>query len=316
MSRRAAAFVDRPTLSFSARRAIGSLVGAALLFAFVACDSSDLAPPSITAQGFSLTETRESELGEPVSLRLRVEAPAGIESFRVRERSYEVDIGRSPEPNHFPLFGLDRRVWSKTDVTLDFGPYVGQRMSAAGEYAFKLEVTDRKEQTTTATLRVRLIEAEAEEATDGPAVAPEAHGDAGNDSPSPSVDPLRSGDFRLERVGSGPLASGDEFGVTWKTIESDRVVIRMVGTEESVSRFVRLEPGAFAQIETRRQLARALDGLGLQPSMELAMANDAASGAEIAIVRAEDRYLLRADRSETSLSELGTTVTLTGRYKR
>jgi hypothetical protein len=49
--------------------------------------------------------------------------------------------------------------------------------------------------------------------------------------------------------------------------------------------------------------------------MELAMANDAASGAEIAIVRAKDRYLLRADRSETSLSEIGTTVTLTGRYK-
>jgi hypothetical protein len=308
--------LDRAKRSFSARRAIGSLVGAALLLAFIACDSRESATPSITAQGFDLGETRESEIGEPVSLRLRVEAPAGIESFRVRERSYEVDLGRSPEPSHFSLFGLKRRVWSKTDVTLDFGPYVGQKMSAAGEYAFKLEVTDRKEQTTAATLRVRLIEPEAEEATDDAAAPPEAPGDAGRDSPSASVDPLRSGNFRLERVGPGPVASDDGFGVTWKTIESNRVVIRMVGTDESVSHFARLEPGAFAQIETRRQLARALDGVGLQPSMELAMANDAASGAEIAIVRAKDRYLLRADRSETSLSELGTTVTLTGRYKR
>jgi hypothetical protein len=179
-----------------------------------------------------------------------------------------------------------------------------------------MEVTDRKEQTTAATLRVRLIEPEAEETTDGAASPPEAQGDAGRDSPSSAVDPLRSGDFRLERVGPGPVTSGDDFGVTWKTIESNRVVIHMVGTDESVTRFARLEPGAFAQIETRGQLARALDGVGLQPSMELAMANDAASGAEIAIVRAKDRYLLRADRSETSLSELGTTVTLTGRYKR
>ena len=227
MSRRAATFADRTKRSLSARRAIGSLVGAALLLAFVACGSPESATPSVTAQGFGLGETRESELGEPVSLRLRVEAPAGIESFRVRERSYEVDLGRSPEPSHFPLFGLKRRVWSKTDVTLDFGPYVGEKMSAAGEYAFKIEVTDRKEQTTAATLRVRLIEPEAEEATDDDAATTEAPGDAGRNSPSASVDPLRSGDFRLERVGPGPVASDDDFGVTWKTIESNRVVIRI-----------------------------------------------------------------------------------------
>jgi hypothetical protein len=290
---------------------------AALLLAIVGCDGPDSPPPSITAQGFDLAETRESVFGEPVSLRLRVEAPAGIENFRVRERSYDVDLGRSREPAHYPLFGLSRRIWSKTDVTLDFGPYVGQKMSAAGEYAFELEVRDRKEQTTRGTLRIRLIEPEVEEVGEEEAVPPsEAPSEAGGDTPSASLGPLRSGAFRLERVGPGPVVPGDEFGISWKTIESNQVVIRIVGTEERVSRFARLEPGAFDDIGTRKELARAIDGVGLQPSMELAMANDAASGAEIAIVQAADRYLLRADRSETSLSELGTTVTLTGRYKR
>ena len=46
------------------------------------------------------------------------------------------------------------------------------------------------------------------------------------------------------------------------------------------------------------------------------MAKDAAAGAEIAVVQLQDRYLLRADHSETHLSEVGTTVTLTGRDKR
>jgi hypothetical protein len=256
-----------------------AITAPALLLAVVGCDSPDSPPPSVTAQGFDLGEARESVFGEPV-------------------------------------VGLSRRVWSKTDVTLDFGPYVGQKMSAAGDYAFELEVTDREAQTTGATLRIRLLEPELEEVTEDDAAASEAPSEAGGDTPSASLDPLRSGDFRLERVGPGPVVSGDGFGITWKTIESNQVVIRVVGTEETASRFARLEPGAFAQIETRTQLAGALDRVGLEPSMELAMANNAASGTEIAIVQAKDRYLLRADRSETRLSELGTTVTLTGRYKR
>ena len=315
-------------------RDVGRIWGALLLLllAALACGWDEPpAPPTITAQGFDLAQTRECTVGQAVSLRLRVEAPAGLEAFRVRERSYEADLARSPEPSHLPLFGLPRRVWSKTDVTLDFGPYVFQKLTAPGDYAFEMEVTDRKERSTTATLRVRVLAAQTEAEVDpdteptqrepgaepSPTSPPDGSTSAGRVSPSAlRGESLRSGDFRLERVGPGSVASGEEFGITWKTIESNRVVIRIVGIDESGSRFARLEPGAFGEIETRGDLADALEGLGLEETVELAAANDAAAGTEIAIVRARQPTLLRTERSETSLSELGTTVTLTGRYKR
>ena len=49
--------------------------------------------------------------------------------------------------------------------------------------------------------------------------------------------------------------------------------------------------------------------------LEMATAGDAASGETFAIVHLDRAYALRTERSETSLSDLGTTVTLIGRYK-
>ena len=74
---------------------------------------------------------------------MRVEAPGGIERLQVSERSYEVDLARSPELQHLPLFSLERRVWSLRDVTLDFAPYINAKLGNAGEYAFEIAVRDR-----------------------------------------------------------------------------------------------------------------------------------------------------------------------------
>lgn len=49
--------------------------------------------------------------------------------------------------------------------------------------------------------------------------------------------------------------------------------------------------------------------------LDLTTAVDAAAGSVFAIVRPGQSYLLRADHSATTLSDVGTTVTLTGRYK-
>ena len=50
--------------------------------------------------------------------------------------------------------------------------------------------------------------------------------------------------------------------------------------------------------------------------LEIATANGAAAGTVFAIVHPTDSIVLLAESSTTSLSPLGTTVALTGRFKR
>lgn len=296
--------------------AFGAFPFVLLLLACGWGDPPDL--PTITAQGFDITAVRESNVREEEPLRLRIEAPGGLESLLVQERSYEVDLARSREPSHFPLFGLPQRVWSKTDITLDFGPYIASKLTQAGDYSFHIVATDREAQSSTATLRVRLRSVEDREddliEEQAPQDASERSAGAPHASPSQAALLMDAGDFRLERIGAGPVVSNEDFGITWRTIESNHVVIRIVGVDPERTQLVDLDPGAFAEIETSAELADLLDGSS--SSLDLATANDAAAGAEIAIVGQQGSVLLRTDGSETRLSEQGTTVTLTGRYKR
>jgi hypothetical protein len=283
----------------------------------MACESGgSKASPTITAQGFDMLRTREVLLGETSQLRLRIEAPSGIEQLLVRERSYEVDLAQSPETTHFPLFGLPRRVWSKTDVTLDFGPYVAEKIKAPGEYAFSIVVSDRSQQTTEETLRIlvrpKMLDTDSNLEPSPPQTQPAIPGEPG----AATETSMRTAPFRLERVGPGRVLGGEEFGVTWKTIDSGLVVIRLRGNEMEESRFARLEPGAFASIDTHEKFVQILNSAETRMSLDLTTAVDRAAGAVFAIVHSDESYLLRTDHSATTLSDLGTTVTLTGRYKK
>ena len=272
---------------------ICAAVLAALLFA---CSSADDSPaPVITAQGFRISEPQAGAVGGFGDVKLRIEAPSGIEELRVVERSYEVDLARSPEPEHFPLFGLSSRVWSRGDVTLNFRPYVNQKLGAEGSYTFEITVTDRHAKTAAATLLVQLEALE--EVPD-------------KDEPEPAADAARTGGFELQREGGGPVRGGDAFGITWTTVESVSVVIRITGSHGGARAVARLDGADYEGLRTR-----AIEASDLRSSVELATANDAAAGAIIAVAHADGDYLLRTDHSETSLSALGTTVTLVGRYK-
>jgi hypothetical protein len=121
---------------------------------------------------------------------------------------------------------------------------------------------------------------------------------------------------RLERVGRGPVTGGEPLGLTWKTIDPISVVIRISAREEAGGGLTRLEPGAWEDVKDPEALARMLEQHELADSLEIPTANDAAAGTVVAIVRPEERYLLLTEHSSTRLSELGTTVTLVGRYRR
>jgi hypothetical protein len=302
-------------------RGIASRFGCLLLLIPIclsmACESEgSKASPTITAQGFDMLRAPEVLLGETSQLRLRIEAPSGIEQLLVRERSYEVDLAQSTEARHFPLFALPRRVWSKTDVTLDFGPYVAEKIKAPGEYTFSIVVSDRNQQTTKETLRI-LVRPKMPETDSNLEPSPLQTQPAIPIEPGAAAETsMRTAPFRLERVGPGRVLGGEEFGVTWKTIDSGLVVIRLRGNEIEESRFARLEPGAFTSIDTHEKFAQILNSAETLMSLDLTTAVDRAAGAVFAIVQSDESYLLRTDHSATTLSDLGTTVTLTGRYKK
>ncbi len=308
------------------------LLGLALAAALTTgCPAGDEKPsPGITAQGFELAQPREAAPGEFSNVRIRFEVPAGIEHLVVRERSFEIDLAKSPEAMRFPLFGIERRVWSKRDVTLDFSGYLNEKIQHPGEYALVVEVVDRDARETSATLQIVVTEPEME-AEDDDAVEPsveaeESVGADAEDAPAAaSADTTASSadapplseerPFRLQRVGAGPVEGGERFGITWKTVDAIDVVIRMAASDAQPGRLARLDPMADGRLSTRDDLNRALGQVDLADALEVPTANGAAGGALLAVVRPGERYLLRTDHSTTSLSELGTTVTLSGRYR-
>jgi hypothetical protein len=294
-------------------RAVAIAAGLGLLLGGCAPDDG-AAAPRITAQGFRIQEAQEGALGRFEDIELRVQAPARIDELRVRERSYEVDLARSPEPSHFPLFGLPKRVYGRDDITLNFRGYLNQKIAQPGPYAFEITIRDKQGRTAKATLAVVIHEA-------GQPVAPgdaEVPPQAASDRPAPAAarpSGLRNEAFRLQRTGKGPVTGAPAFGIDWRTVETARVVIRVTPAEDGATRLARLRPGEYAAIETREQLSRAIESSEAAEKLEMATAGDAASGETFAVVHLDRAYALRTERSETSLSDLGTTVTLIGRYK-
>ncbi len=295
-----------PTPARGALLCLGLVLGGGL-----ACEVGDAAAPTIVAQGFELDQGRSGPAGDFPAVRLRVEAPAGIESLRIRERSYEVDLARSPEPSHFPLFGLSKRVWSKRDVTIDFAPYVGEKIEAPGRYPVEITVVDRNARSTSAALVLEVL---------GPAASSketqeEAVGMERESRTRSRESVLRTRSFRFERVGAGEVQGAAGYGIEWATVEPVSVVIRIVGREGPTTRFARLEPSSFAAVDTRDQMASLVEGAELSDRIEIATAADRGAGAVFAVTGPEGSFLLHTDESATSLSALGTTVTLAGRCK-
>jgi hypothetical protein len=295
----------------------------------IGCPAVEEPAPSITAQGFELAQPREALAGAFSNVRLRFEVPAGIENLVVRERSYEIDLGKSSEAGQFPLFGIGRRVWSKRDVTLDFSGYLNTKLQRAGVFVLTVEVTDRNSRKARADLQIVVSEPDVpeEEPEDDESAEPAANAETNTDADIVEpTDPRRDvraeplglreeRPFQLQRVGKGPVQGGERFGITWKTVDEITVVIRMATRDDQPGRLARVDPLVYGEISSRDDLARALDRLELADTLEISTANDAANGAVVAVVRQNEHYLLRTDHSTTSLSDLGTTVTLSGRYR-
>lgn len=256
--------------------------------------------PEIIAQGFDMAVPQEGRPGEFGRLRVRIEAPERIDALYIRERSYEVDLATTLDQVNYQLFGLEKRVRRYKDVTLDFGTYINEKISALGDYEFFIQVKGEEGGTATARLAIVVAVEEAEEEQQAEAV------------------PMKTGSFRFERAGPGHVKGAAGFGITWKTIHEIGVVIRIKALEQGYA--VADGPAAAqydeirdtADLDSRREADKQT---GFATSIEMPTAFNAAAGRVLAIDTPEQYCVMKVSQSETSLSDIGTTVVLLGEYK-
>jgi hypothetical protein len=273
---------------------------AALLFAaltsFSATQSAGSLAPEITAQGFDMTVKQEGLLGAFGRTRVRFEVPDRIEKLYVKERSYAVDLATTPEMAHLPLFGLKTQVRHQTDVTLNFQNYINEKVEEAGTFTFELLVTDRKGKSASARLLIQVT-------------APPPFEEQSSEN---SVEAKA---FRFVRNGVSAVSGADLFGITWKTIKSDKVVIELTKVDNGASKIVEIAPSDYDKVSTRTQLEQKIASRNDTRSLHLTAAGGKAAGLAFGVINQDSPYLLKVTWSDTSLSRFGTTVTLAGEYK-
>ncbi len=274
----------------------------ALAASVVACTQTPPpAPgPQITAQGFDISTAREGTMGRFGDIKVRVEAAQKIDQLKIKERSYEVDLASTRERSHFELFGLERRPALHKDITLNLKNYINNKIEHEGRYEIRIEVRDRTGRTTGAALALT--------------VSGQETARQGDIEPVGLV-PVEKKAFRLERVGKGSVEGAAELGITWKTIDKDKVAIRMVKAAGGASKLVPLPDIDFEAIATKEQIDWCVGRTPAADEIVLNTANNEAAGETFAVVAQDKCYVLTVGKSETLLSDLGTTVTLTGEYK-
>jgi len=268
-----------------------------------ACTQSGPAPsaPVITAQGFDIADARVAPVSAFGDVRLRLEVSGKIDSIGVTERAFSSDLARTLDTNLFRLFGLDQRPYSRSDVTLNLRKYINERITEAGVYQIEIIVTDYLGQSSSQRIAI-----DARDAADVEADEPREIAETW----------AEIGDFVFRRVGRGDVSGADPFGITWKTVDPIRVTIRLAGAADGATKIARIDASDFREARTRAEVEEIVDRCVEDEMIEVDTARAAAAGEVFAVVNDEQRFLLEAFASETTLTDAGTTVVVAGRYKR
>ena len=252
--------------------------------------------PRITAQGFDISVTQEGMLHDFGQIRVRFEVPLGIEELYVKERSYEVDLAKTPDTTHFAFFDLKNQVRRLADVTLNFENYINRKIDSDGEYVFELRVTDRAGNSVSSQLALRVK------------------------SPITTSQKAESKivgvhQFLFQRVGKSQPTGADRFCITWKTVDSDDVTIEISAVEKSSCQLLKILQAKYVTVETQAQLDQAISIGEEVPFLLLSAANGNAAGSVFGVTNHDKSYLLKVTGSEATVSKIGTKVILSGEYK-
>jgi hypothetical protein len=259
---------------------------------------ADKPPPLITAQGFEIEATQEGVVSEFTNLRLRIESEGRIQQLHIKERSFEVDLATTPERGHFPLFGIENSALQHTDITLDFRNYINQKLTTEGEYQFLISVKDKKGQTTNTSLKVRL---KSSSISMHPVEISKA--------------PVETDQFMMQREGRGNIVNSEPFGITWKTIDEVNVTIRVSKAEGGASKLASFTSADYDRLDVKEDLSEWINVARDLKQIEFDSSNNAARDQVLGINNLGNYYLLRVLKSNSSLSDSGTKVTLDGEYK-
>jgi len=277
------------------------------IMVLVSCDefSQDASqqPLTITAQGFNIEETQQAYLGKAESIRIRVESAARIKTFIIKERSYEVDLATTPDRAHFELFGIDKKAVQRDDITIDLKTYINQKLQAAGEYEFSIEVIDNKLQKAMVKVRVHLLEPEEVISTSEqtiPVTAPVS---------------LKTAHFEIQRVGSSEIQGNETFGLTWRTVDEILVTIRVKKKETGATKLAMLSKNDYEEVATASALQQLLKAAEDQDYVDFDTANNSGSDRVLGVINYGKSYLIKSSQTMSNLSSLGTTVRIRGEYK-
>lgn len=259
----------------------------------LSCDnkSKDQPPPRISAQGFSIAEAQQGVVSHFGKLRLRIESAGRIQQLRIKERSYEVDLATTREHAHYNLFGLKKKAFLHKDITLDFSNYINQKLNEEGEYQFNIEVVDKYGKPAKAVLKVRMVP------------------DKGKTTP------IETGQFQLQRRGKGLVKNSAPFGISWKTVNEIKVTIRVSKAIGGANKLARFTPDDYDQLSSKEELGKRINAAKNLNNIEFDTSNNTATGQVLGVNNLGKYYLLRVLNSNTSLSYIGTTVSLAGEFK-
>lgn len=257
-----------------------------------AADSS--VDPRITAQGFSIDAALRAEAGQFSSIRVRVEAPSRIAKLLISDGDVEIDLASTPDRSLFALFGLSQRPMNAFDITLDFAPYINDRLRKTASYRIAITVVDKDGRVAHDAMTATVTGDDVTEAEDA-AAHPQLLEESG-------LRFRRQGAGDVEPVGSSPLA--------WTTQEAVNVTIR-IQTADPRASLRELPASSWDNILTHDSLERQIAGTPSQPYIDVRAARNGAAGTIVALRRRNGNALIRFTGSATSVSALGTTVTLT-----
>jgi len=230
------------------------------------------------------------------SVRVRVEAPSRIAKLLVTDGDAEIDLATTPDRSLFALFGLHQRPMNAFDITLDFAPYINDRLTDTATYRIGITVVDHDGRVAHDAMTATVIDDDA------------AAAEAGDPAPRPQ--PLEESILKLQRQGAGDVEPASSSPPSWVTHEAVNVTIRIRPADPRAG-LRKLPSASWDSILTHDSLDRQLAGISSQPYVDVQAARNGAAGTVVALSRGDDDALIRLTGSATSVSALGTTVILT-----
>ena len=253
------------------------------------------AEPRITAQGFAADTVLIAEASRFDSIRVRVEAGSRIAQLLISTGEHEIDLANTQDRSMFALFGLDQRPLHAYDVTLDVAPFVNDHFTAPATYWLAINVIDRAGAMATATLTVTVVSDEQ------PAVGAADYGAKPRQ--------LQESAMTLTRRAAASVVPVEKSPLTWLTREPVDVMIRLRPANPGAE-IRQLNPESWDQTLTRDSLEQRISALRPVPYVDVPAARNGAADTVLVISDDGGDAMIRITTSTTSLSQLGTTVTL------